>query len=150
LDESKTPLSDEGLTLSDEVPTRNGKLSYEDIGLVVQMGRSGKFTQTQIAAHFKVSQGAISKILASFGDTRKLARTRLKAEGDRVARLTLKAIEVASERGDAHAGMELLDRLNIARKHRDESSGSAKVMIVVGNGGAQVNALPALPVIDVE
>ena len=149
LDTLSLPSSSEDLTppeTDDIRQARNGKLTYQDIGLLVSMRNHDpeRWTQKALAEYFHITQPQISKLLAAFSDTTNLARLRLKAESDRVARATLKAIDVAAARGDAEAGLELLDRLEVAKKRQTSGDGGAKVMIVVGGGAA----LPELPVID--
>jgi transcriptional regulator with XRE-family HTH domain len=129
---------------------RNGKLTYEEVAALIQLRASKpELTQKQLAEIFGITQGQISRLLGNFVDMTKLAKLRLKANADRAARATLKAIDVAAERGDAAPGLELLDRLDVAAKRRQDGGGSARVMIVIGGQG-QAGLPDDLPTIDVD
>jgi DNA-binding XRE family transcriptional regulator len=122
---------------------RNGKLTYQDIGLLVQLRQHKHLSQTELADIFGVTQSTISRLLLQFEDTRVVAKQRLHSEAAAIVDATVQATKVAALRGDANPGLELLDRLDIAVKKRQEAPGGAKVMIMVGGGGA----LPDLPTV---
>jgi DNA-binding MarR family transcriptional regulator len=129
---------------------RNGKLTYEEIAALIQLRASRpELTQKQLGDLFGITQGQISRLLGNFVDMTKLAKLRLKANADRAARATLKAIDVAAEKGDAAPGLELLDRLDVASKKRQDGGGGARVMIVIGGQG-QAGLPDDLPTIDVD
>jgi len=137
---------DENATTTEQDPEglqhRGGKLTYQDIGLLVQLRQHKGMTQTELAAIFGITQGQVSRLLAQFEDTRVLAKNRLNKEADAIVEATVNATKIAASRGDANPGLELLDRLDIAAKKRQEATGGAKVMIMVGGG-----SVPELPTI---
>lgn len=148
--ESNLPAVVDAEEIDDISLPRNGKLTYEEVAALIQLRASKpELTQRQLSEIFGITQGQISRLLGNFVDMTKLAKLRLKANADRAARATLKAIDVAAERGDAAPGLELLDRLDVAAKRRQDGGGNARVMIVIGGQG-QAGLPDDLPTIDVD
>jgi len=105
-------------------------LSWEDVALAVTLDAGGK-SQQEIATLLKVNQSSISKVLTKFKDTRQIAKIRLRASAELIASRILRATEVAAERGDAAAALEVLDRIDAVPKRQERQSGN-RVMVVVG------------------
>lgn len=135
-------MSDTDKTLPERI---NAKLTYQDIALVLNLDAAGK-TQTEIAAVVGVGQSQISRLLAEFGDTRGVAKQRLHASADQIAKSAMVASEVAAKRGDGSVALELLDRMDVAPKKREGSNRGAQVVVMVG--GSNPAALPDFSVVE--
>ena len=122
------------------------KLSYEDMVLVAQLADQGK-TQVDIAQLFHTNQSTISRILASFADTRPIAKKRLHAAALHLADVAVTASEIAGQAGDAEPALELLDRLDVVPSRTRQVDSGPRIVVMVGQPTLQglPPALAALP-----
>lgn len=128
-------------------------MNEDQIALMLHLQNAGK-THKEIADVVGVSESSISRAMAKFTDTRKLAKAKLIAAAGDMAEQTITAARKAAERGDAGPALEVLDRLDVlASKRQSAQNVGPKVMVVVGGvptGGSlpSISALPELPDID--
>lgn len=90
--------------------------------LILKLAEAGK-SQTEIAQIVGVSQPTVSRTLAEFADTRVVAKAVLNKHAKTLAERVVKDADVSQS-------LEVLDRLDVAPKRRDETH-STQVMVVV-------------------
>ena len=103
------------------------RVSRQLEGLILKLAEAGK-TQTEIAAIVHVSQPTVSRTLDELSDTRIIAKAILNNGSKRLAQRIVK-------HADVDQALEVLDRIDVAPKRRDEPS-SSQVMVIVQQGSS--------------
>ncbi len=137
---SESAALDTAGVLDTSLPRVRGKLSYDQISLILQMSAAGEPVKA-IAAYFQIRAETVWRLLQKFADTSAEAKARLKMSAARLADAALLAADRGAQRGDGSVALELLDRLDVAPKRMAQASASGvQVMVVVG--GNNPSALP--------
>jgi hypothetical protein len=110
------------------------KLSQADIALVLKLRDDGH-TQTAIAEKVGCSQPTVCRILETFSSTVNLAKLRTNNKAQALAMAAVKGSIKAARDGKPEAALEILDRIDVINKRRDEPS-SSQVMVIVQQGSS--------------
>lgn len=114
------------------------RLSRAELALILQFHDEG-LTQVAIATKVGCSQATVSRTLQDFSSTTHLAKLRANNQALKVAEAAIKGSIQAAHNGKPESALELLDRLDIAPKRRDEASSSQVTVIV-----QQANGIPGI------
>lgn len=131
----------EAAPLDTSLPRVRGRLSYDQIALIVSMNAAGEPTQA-IADYFQIRRETLWKILQKFADTSAEAKARLKMSASRLADAAILAADRGAQRGDGSVALELLDRLDVAPKRMAAQAGTSGVQVIVVVGNGNPAALP--------
>lgn len=105
------------------------KLSYSDVALILKLRDDGH-AQTAIADKVGCSQSTVSRCLQEFTSTIQLAKLKTHNRALELTEAALDGSVKAAKDGKPEAALEVLDRLDVAPKRRDEHH-STQVMVVV-------------------
>jgi DNA-binding transcriptional regulator LsrR (DeoR family) len=106
---------------------RYKRVSRQLEGLILKLAEAGK-TQMEIAAIAQVSQSTVSRTIDELTDTRVVAKAILHNRAKFLAERVIK-------NADVDQALEVLDRIDVAPKRRDEPSAS-QVMVIVQQGSS--------------
>ena len=116
------------------------RLTPTDVALILRLSNEGR-QQIEIAQVIGCHHSTVSRCLAEFSCTRVMAQARLANAADRFA---TRVIEYAS----VDQSLEMLDRLDVANRKRDETRGDTKVQILVGMPGSPLSLPQVVTVSD--
>jgi len=120
-------------------PAYNGIPSHEDDSLpfLERVFLASKIfpTQVAIAQALDVSQPTISKYLKRLRPTNEVAKLLANNSAARVTRATIAGTIKAALDGRPEPGLELLDRLGVAEKRREDKTASVHVAVGINLAG---------------